>query len=413
MPPRSFCFVESAPVERRDGKYITYTWAKQLIQDTIRWFPQSTVVCPSARNLAAGGMEFAAIDSTALEVVSLPMPRRKALRYLAHLPPLWRAIGNSDLVCVDMPTEAGVLAALVCKLRSKPLVTQIIGDWEAAIRYGKPPGISTWVKSKFAKLMSMATVRCSQLVFTQGETLYIQYRDINARALAASMVHSTLTDDVFFQRHLKEFHSPVRILSVMGLLPLKRPGAVLEAVQDLCSRGYSVEWWCVGDGPERSHLEKTVQQEGLSAVVRFLGYRALGPSLLSLYREADIFVHSSMTEGVPHCLLEAMANSLPIVTTSAGGIPGVVTNGRNAVVVPPGNAGALADGVLRLLSDLPMAKRVSESAYHRAQDFHSAVLAERRRQLIEKAFGAISESVLAVPSGDVDPSPAVALSLPD
>ena len=147
-----------------------------------------------------------------------------------------------------MPTEAGVLAALVCKLRSKPLVTQIIGDWEAAIRYGKPPGISTWVKSKFAKLMSMATVRCSQLVFTQGETLYIQYRDINARALAASMVHSTLTDDVLFQRHLKEFHSPVRILSVMGLL--KRPGAVLEAVgQDLCSRGYSVEWWCVGDGP--------------------------------------------------------------------------------------------------------------------------------------------------------------------
>ena len=51
-----------------------------------------------------------------------------------------------------------------------------------------------------------------------------------------------------------------------------------------------------GRRSQRSHLEKTVQQEGLSAVVRFLGYRALGPSLLSLYREADIFVHSSMTE---------------------------------------------------------------------------------------------------------------------
>jgi glycosyltransferase involved in cell wall biosynthesis len=432
LPLHRFCFVESAPVERVDGKYVTYTWAKQLIQDTIQWFPQSTVVCPSARhgaakekdsaandpatqevagppmprrnarrylahlpllwraNGAANETDFSAIDSTGLEVVCLPMPRGRAGRYLEHLPLLWRAIGSSDLVCVDMPTETGFLAALLCKLRSKPLVTQIIGDWEAAIKCGKPPGISTWVTAKFAKLMSVATVRCSQLVFAQGETLATQFRDVNPRAVAASMVHSTLTDNVFCQRDLTEFHSPVRILSVMALLPLKRPGAVLEAIQGLHSRGYSVEWWCVGDGPERTNLEKTVQQQGLSGTVRFLGYKSLGPSLLALYREADIFVHSSMTEGVPHCLLEAMANSLPIVTTSAGGIPGIVKDGSDAIVVAPGNARELGDGILRLLNDPPLAKRMGESAYRRAKCFHSAFLAEQRRKLIEKTFGAIA-----------------------
>ena len=432
MPLPRFCFVESAPVESVDGKYVTYTWAKQLIQDTIRWFPQSTVVCPSARIRAAQVMDsapndsathevvrllmprgsarrylahlpllwradgaanetdFAAIDQTALEVVCLPMARGRVGRYLEHLPILWRAIGNSDLVCVDMPTETGFLAALLCKLRGKPLVTQMIGDWEAAIKCSKPPGISTWMKSKLAQLMSIATVRCSQLVFAQGESLAAQYRDINPRALAASMVHSTLTDDVFFQRDLKKFHSPVRILSVMGLLPLKRPGAVLEAIQDLHSRGYSVEWWCVGDGPERSNLEKTAQQRGVGGIVRFLGYKSLGPSLLAIYREADIFVHSSMTEGVPHCLLEAMANSLPIVTTSAGGIPGIVKDGRDAIIVAPGNAREIADGILRLLEDPALAKRMGESAYRRAKCFHSAFLAEQRRKLIEKTFGAIA-----------------------
>ncbi len=112
--------------------------------------------------------------------------------------------------------------------------------------------------------------------------------------------------------------------------------------------------------------------------------------LLSLYRNADIFVHSSLTEGVPHCLLEAMANSLPIVTTSAGGIPGIARNDTDAIVVPPGDARALADGVERLLDDPSLAMRLGRSAYHRAQGFHSTALAERRKELIEKTFGTIA-----------------------
>lgn len=390
MPIRSFCFVEGAPVGRVDGESWTYSWSKQLIQDTIQWFPRATVVGPSALEYAVEGRELAVLDSPMLEIMALPMPRGRVRRYLAHLPILWRAVGESDLVCVDMPGETGFIAALVCKVRSKPLVIQIIGDWEAVIRCGKPPGISTWMKSKFAKLMSVVTVRSAQLIFAQGENLYTQYLGTNARALGTSMVHSTLTDDVFCLREFKEFHCPVRILSVMGLLPLKRPDAVLEAVLDLQSRGFSVEWWCVGDGPERANLEMEVQRRSLTSIVRFLGYIPLGPPLLSLYREADIFVHSSMTEGVPHCLLEAMANSLPVVTTSAGGIAGIVTDGVDAIVVPPGNGRALADGVLRLLRDPSIANRMGRAAYHRARGFHSVALAERRRQLIEKVFGKIA-----------------------
>jgi glycosyltransferase involved in cell wall biosynthesis len=128
----------------------------------------------------------------------------------------------------------------------------------------------------------------------------------------------------------------------------------------------------------------------LTDFVRFLGYIPLGSPLLSVYRQSDIFVHPSMSEGVPHSLLEAMANSLPVVTTSAGGIPGIVRDGTDAIVVPPGNARALADGVLHLLQDPSLAKRICQSGYDRARDFHSAALAERRRQLIEEAFGKIA-----------------------
>jgi glycosyltransferase involved in cell wall biosynthesis len=318
------------------------------------------------------------------------MPGDRLRRFLAQLPLLWRAVGESDLVCVDIPNESGFVTALICKARNKPLVTQLLGDWEASITCGKPPGFSSFVKSKLAKLMSVVTVRCSQLVFAQGENLYIQFRGKNAPGSGASMVHSTLSDDVFHLRDSNEFHHPVRILSVMGLVPLKRPDLVLDAVGDLHRRGVSVEWWCVGDGPERGLLETATQRRKLTDAVRFLGYKSLGPSLLSLYREADIFVHSSMTEGVPHSLLEAMANSLPIVTTSAGGIPWIVRNGVDAVLVPPGDAAAIKAGILRLIENPSEAKRLRHAAFHRAQMFHSKALAERRRQLIEKTFGSIA-----------------------
>jgi len=176
----------------------------------------------------------------------------------------------------------------------------------------------------------------------------------------------------------------------MGRVPLKRPEIVLAAVLDLFARGFSVEWWCVGDGPERSKLEADVQQHGLGCVARFLGYRSFGPSLLSLYREADIFIHASMTEGVPHSLLEAMANSLPVVTTSAGSISTIVRNGVDGIVVRPGSAEVLAEGVRRLLLDPSLARRMSISAYHRAKEFHSEALAKFRKKLIETAFGEIA-----------------------
>ena len=76
-----------------------------------------------------------------------------------------------------------------------------------------------------------------------------------------------------------------------------------------------------------------------------------GPELSRLYQEADIFVLPSLTEGIAQALLEALAHSLPTVASAVGGIPGVITNNVHGLLVAPGDAQALAAGILKLATN--------------------------------------------------------------
>jgi glycosyltransferase involved in cell wall biosynthesis len=89
----------------------------------------------------------------------------------------------------------------------------------------------------------------------------------------------------------------------------------------------------------------------------------------------DIFVLGSRWEGLPVALMEACALHLPIVATSVGGIPDYFTDGEDALLVPPGDPGALADTIVRLAGDAELRERLAEaSAEHAKQfDIHVAV----------------------------------------
>jgi glycosyltransferase involved in cell wall biosynthesis len=100
-----------------------------------------------------------------------------------------------------------------------------------------------------------------------------------------------------------------------------------------------------GDGPERPALEGTVRTLRLGPFVRFLGTLDDPWPLLAA---ADIFALPSLWEGMPNALLEAMAAGLPAVATAVGAVPEMVDDGREALVVPPGDAGALARALAEL-----------------------------------------------------------------
>jgi glycosyltransferase involved in cell wall biosynthesis len=111
----------------------------------------------------------------------------------------------------------------------------------------------------------------------------------------------------------------------------------------------------IGDGPLRADLERQVAERGLSARVPFLGSRRDLGDLLSVM---DIFVLPSLWEGLPLSLVLAMGAGLPVVTTSVAGIPEVVQDGVTGLLVPPGDAAALARGLGRLVVSVDERRRL-------------------------------------------------------
>jgi glycosyltransferase involved in cell wall biosynthesis len=96
-----------------------------------------------------------------------------------------------------------------------------------------------------------------------------------------------------------------------------------------------------GDGEERARLDGRARL--LGALPR--------PQVLELLRAADLAVLSSRWENFPHALVEALAVGTPVVATAVGGVPEIVRDGENGVLVPPGDPEALADGIRRALAE--------------------------------------------------------------
>ncbi len=123
--------------------------------------------------------------------------------------------------------------------------------------------------------------------------------------------------------------------------------ATLQRLQQIRS-GRRTCLLLVGDGPERSRISRTVKAAGLTERVRFVGQLS---DVSPFYRVADVVAIPSLSEGSPNVLLEAMAFGVPVVATSVGGIPEIVTHEENALLVPVHSPQAMAEAIDRLLSN--------------------------------------------------------------
>jgi L-malate glycosyltransferase len=113
----------------------------------------------------------------------------------------------------------------------------------------------------------------------------------------------------------------------------------------------------VGDGDRRQALEQLVSERRIEGV-KFVG-RVPHHEMGEWFDQADILVNSSRIDNMPHCLIEAFAAGMPIVTTPAGGIPFVVEDRRTGLFAPIGDPAAMAGAVLELLNDAELAARLT------------------------------------------------------
>ncbi|MBL8188339.1 MAG: glycosyltransferase [Acidobacteria bacterium] len=120
----------------------------------------------------------------------------------------------------------------------------------------------------------------------------------------------------------------------------------------------------VGDGDQRTTLEQFVRECGLNRSVIFAGMRRDVPRVL---KAMNVFALSSLSEGMPMTVLEAMAARLPVVATAVGALPEMVEEGNTGFLVPVGDAKTMAERLLRLVVDRQLAKAFGEASRRKVE----------------------------------------------
>ena len=164
-------------------------------------------------------------------------------------------------------------------------------------------------------------------------------------------------------------HQAPIVGNVAALVPHKGQRHLVEAAALVVRKVPDARFVIAGEGELRPALERQIREHRLEKHVLLAGFR---PDVLSLHKAFDIFVMSSITEGLGTSLLDAMAAGKPVVATATGGIPEVVVDGDTGILVPARNDAALADAIVRLLKDPALRERMGKAGRARVGQRFSA-----------------------------------------
>jgi glycosyltransferase involved in cell wall biosynthesis len=278
--------------------------------------------------------------------------------------------------------KARLLAPLAARLARVPVTVQTVHGWSFNNAVDRRRALFIRLE-RLARRFCDATVLVSRQDLAEGLALGVL--PTNAVARGQALVIRSGVDlgavaplDGPARRALRAAEGvpddrPVVSL-VQRLSPPKTPLVFVRALPGILAERPDAVAWIVGDGPLRPAVEAAVSEAGVGGRVRFLGLRKDIPALLSA---SDVLVHSSLREGLPRVVLEALAIGTPVVATAVGGVPDAVAEGVTGLLVRPEDPAALAGAVLAALTDRAAAAR-------RAQAGRAAVGAFSARRMLDE-----------------------------
>ena len=168
------------------------------------------------------------------------------------------------------------------------------------------------------------------------------------------------------------------VILIVGRLSREKDHLTLLRAVDRLRAKLNPHLLIVGEGPERARIQQEVQRLGLSGHVTLTGQQR---SAEPYYGIANLAVLSSLSEGSPNALLEAMAAGVPVVATNVGGIPEIVKHGESALLVPPGDIDSLAAAMSSLHTDPSLTRQFVDRGRMLILVKHNPL--ERAKRLVE------------------------------
>ena len=277
----------------------------------------------------------------------------------------WRATPSHVTKPVDIIHSHGEfsdLAALLLRrqLRAKALVRTVHNEYEWSKRplYGKV----------FPRFLYPLTFRCEMgvsekvvvnldnrsIARVQNRRSAVLRNAINMERFTGQQIDtSTLREELGIPNN-----APV-VGSVGRLVPQKGYSVLIDSAQQVLKHFPNVYFVLVGEGRAEQSLRAQVNETGLSSRVIFTGPRSDVEAMLALM---DVFVSSSLWEGLPTVVLESMASGTPVVATNVSGNAQLIHNCETGLIVPPDDPESLANAIIRMLEEPALAQLVAKNA---------------------------------------------------
>jgi len=299
-----------------------------------------------ARLLGAEGVQVEVVRTNAdyrpAWVGRLPFVRALA-RLLPYLARLWTVAGRCGVIHVLANSGwawhlFAAPAIWIARVRGRPVIVNYRGGHAAEFFARAPRHV-------------FATLRAAQAVVTPSRFLQ---RVFARHGFSAEIVPNIVDLSRFAPVPPRDFGSAPHLVVTRNLEPIYDIPTALRAFARVRETYPGARLTVAGTGPERGRLKLLATQLGIAGCVSFPG-RIDNADIPELYASADCMLNPSTVDNMPISILEAFASGVPVVSTDAGGIPDMVEDGVSALLVPVGDAAAMASEVSRVLADRRLA----------------------------------------------------------
>lgn len=280
-------------------------------------------------------------------------------------------------------SKAGILGRLAARFAGVPAIVHTVHGWSFHEHMPAP------VRGLYERLERVAARWTQSIVVVadvdreKGTRAAIgrpeKYETIRSGIDVASFARACERE-----RFRDEFDLPAGVPvvgTVTRLVAQKDPSTLVSVFAEVAARSPEARFVIVGDGPLRADVEAAVEGAGLGDRVRMAGLRSDVADLLGCF---DVFVLTSLWEGLPRVIPEAMAAGVPVVASSVGGVGEAISDGVDGLLVPPRDAGAFGDRIGKVLADRELAARLRQAGRRRASDFDVSVMIGRLDELYRR-----------------------------